>query len=233
MIEEKTIIVDFPLTGEWVAPHTPGDKVPSHGTDSLGQRFAYDFFRTKKGSKNKFYDSSVLKYVTIGIPIDKCYCYKEKIYSPVDGTVLVAKDGANEPQRLHPVFDIFKVLWNSISTSVKALFIDLEDINLGKYLGNYVIIEFDGIYAFFAHISPDSIVVKEGQLIKKGDLIGLVGHTGNSTAPHLHFHLMDTLDLWNTKGVPCAFKKYDVLIDGEWQTTENDIPKSNQRIRFI
>jgi len=37
------IIVDFPLRGEWVAPNTPGSKVPSHGTDQLGQRYAFDF----------------------------------------------------------------------------------------------------------------------------------------------------------------------------------------------
>nr|MDQ3554291.1 M23 family peptidase [Chloroflexota bacterium] len=39
------ISVAFPLRGEWVAIISPGDRVPSHGTDMLGQRFAYDFIR--------------------------------------------------------------------------------------------------------------------------------------------------------------------------------------------
>lgn len=39
------IVVDFPLRGEWTAYHTPAEKVPSHGTDQLGQRYAYDFVR--------------------------------------------------------------------------------------------------------------------------------------------------------------------------------------------
>lgn len=41
------IIVDFPLRGEnWVAVNSPGDRIPSHGTDILAQRYAFDFFRT-------------------------------------------------------------------------------------------------------------------------------------------------------------------------------------------
>jgi len=41
----KPIIVEFPLRGEWLAPNTPGKKIPSHGTDQLGTRYAYDFLQ--------------------------------------------------------------------------------------------------------------------------------------------------------------------------------------------
>jgi len=231
----KPITVDFPLKGEWTAPHTPGDKVPSHGTDALGQRFAYDFFRTEMNLKRKFkfYKTTNLKYNIIGISINDCYCYKENIYSPVNGTVIVVKDGVKEPKHLHPVIDLVKVLIRSFSVSVKALFVPVSKINLHKYIGNYVIIEFDELYAFFAHISTGTICVQTGQILKKGDRIGLVGHTGNSTAPHLHFHLMDSSDLLTARGVPCAFTKYDILTEEGWKLIENDIPKSDQRIRLI
>ena len=43
---DEAVIVDFPLRGEgWVAVNTPGDRIPSHGTDMLGQRFAYDLLK--------------------------------------------------------------------------------------------------------------------------------------------------------------------------------------------
>ena len=61
MKEKNKMMVDFPLRGEWIAPHTPGDKVPSHGTDILGQRFAFDFMKTENGSKQKFYPFSCLE----------------------------------------------------------------------------------------------------------------------------------------------------------------------------
>jgi hypothetical protein len=103
MKEKNSIVIDFPLRGEWIAPNTPGEKVPSHGTDILGQRFAFDFMRTEKGSKHKFYTSPVWKYILISIELEECYGYNEKIYSPVNGTVLNALDGQKEPKRLLPL----------------------------------------------------------------------------------------------------------------------------------
>jgi hypothetical protein len=45
----EPIIVEFPLRGEWLSPNTPGTRIPSHGTNRLGTRYAYDFiiFRQK------------------------------------------------------------------------------------------------------------------------------------------------------------------------------------------
>lgn len=234
MNNNDMIIIEFPLKGEWVAPHTPGDKIPSHGTDSLGQRYAYDFFRTDVNSKNKykFYKSSVARYRILGISINDCYCHKEPIYSPVNGEVIVVKDKVNEPKYLHPILDILKVILRTISATFQGIFLPANKIQLHKFIGNYVIIKFDEYFAFFAHISPGTILVKEGQKVNIGDIIGKVGHSGNSTAPHLHFHIMDSLDLLTAKGVPCAFKKYYILNDRGWEETKNGIPKSNQRIKL-
>lgn len=116
---------------------------------------------------------------------------------------------------------------------VQSLVLTASKIDLHKYIGNYVIIKIENYYAFFAHICTGSISVEEGQKLKKGDKIGLVGHTGNSTAPHLHFHLMDSPDFLIANGIPCAFTKYEVLTENEWDLVENGIPRSDQRIRLI
>jgi hypothetical protein len=42
---DHPVVVDFPLDGEWLVERTPAHRIPSHGTDALGQRFAYDLVR--------------------------------------------------------------------------------------------------------------------------------------------------------------------------------------------
>jgi murein DD-endopeptidase MepM/ murein hydrolase activator NlpD len=102
---------------------------------------------------------------------------------------------------------------------------------LPMVLGNHVIMRCGEIYAGFAHLRPGSVAVKAGQAVRAGEVIGRVGHTGNSTAPHLHFQLMDSADLMTARGIPCAFRAYDVLRDGEWVPVLNAIPRSSDRIR--
>jgi len=229
---DNPVIVDFPLRGEWVAPNTPARKVPSHGTDMLGQRYAYDFFRTDGRKGMHFFKGSDLRYWLMGISASSCYCWKEDVYAPFDGEVVLAKDGLRERGRLHPVLDILSVVRNSIVLNIKALLKGPENIDLHFLTGNHVILKRDNVYAFFAHLHPNSITVKAGQIVHEGDVMGKVGHTGNSTAPHLHFQLMDSVDPFITKGIPCAFKTYEACEDGLWKPVRNGIPKYNEKIRY-
>lgn len=227
---DNPVIVDFPLRGEWVAPTTPARKVPSHGTDMLGQRYAYDFFRTDERKGMHFSKGSTLKYWLTGIPTSSCYCWREDVYAPFDGEVVLTRDGLRERGRLHPVLDLLSVAKNMISLNTKALY--SKNIDLHFIAGNQVILKHDNVYAFFAHLYPNSIAVKTGQTVHEGDVLGKVGHTGNSTAPHLHFQLMDSIDPLVAKGIPCAFKTYEAYDGGIWKPVRNGIPKYNEKIRY-
>lgn len=89
-----------------------------------------------------------------------------------------------------------------------------------------------GIYAAFAHLQHGSIGVSAGNAINNSQIIGKIGHSGNSTAPHLHFQLMDSPDMNTARGVPCAFERYDVFQENQWQMVTNGIPSDKDRIRF-
>jgi hypothetical protein len=224
------ITVEFPLRGEWTAAHTPAEKIPSHGVDFWGQTYAYDFLQIdweKEGFI--FHRRSTLRYLTLGLNVTDCYGYGEPIFSPANGTVVVAKDGLNDHKWLHPIADLLAIYLREITLSLS------KQPNKHKMIGNYVIIKLDGIdaYALFAHIKKNTIKVKEGEKVSRGQLIANVGHTGNSTAPHLHFQIMDRIEITTAKGLPCHFAQYESFDNGIWLTITNGIPAKRERIRKL
>jgi hypothetical protein len=77
--------------------------------------------------------------------------------------------------------------------------------------GNTAVIDIgDGNYAFYAHMKPGSVKVKEGQKVKRGDHIGDLGSSGNSGAPHLHFHVMSGPSILGSPSVPYVFDSFVV-----------------------
>ena len=224
---DKPAIVTFPLRGEWLAPNTPGKKIPSHGTDQLGARYAYDFLQvdwTRKGWP--FYRISWLRYFLLGVPLNKCYCWGQEVYAPCDGIIVKAEDGYNERSRAHLFSDLFIAIKNAYTFNPR------KD-NLQSVAGNYIIMKCsDHVYAGLVHLQMGSIKVLVNQSVKKGDVLGNVGHSGNSFAPHLHFQLMDSSDVISAKGIPCAFEQYESFKDNKWQKVYNGIPTDKDRIRF-
>ncbi len=80
--------------------------------------------------------------------------------------------------------------------------------------GNYVAIDLGGgEFALYCHLIPGSIVVRPGQKVAAGALVGKVGNSGNSSEPHLHFQLADKPRLAEARSLPCKFS--DVLLDGK------------------
>ena len=68
----------------------------------------------------------------------------------------------------------------------------------------------DGNYALYAHIKTGAVKVKPGDQLTTGQVIGSVGNTGNSDAPHLHFHVMNTPDPLRSDGLPFVFTSFKV-----------------------
>lgn len=222
------VVVDFPLRGVWIAPNTPGKRVPSHGTDMLGQRYAFDFVAIDGRSRGaRFYRPSPLHYLLLGVRLRDCFGWGQPIFSPVAGTVVQAEDGWPERNPVHPARDIALQLKNALTFDPKRA----QDLR--PVAGNYIVIETAEAHAVLVHAQTGSIRVSAGDRVVVGQHVANVGHSGNSTAPHLHFHLMDGPDPRRAQGVPCCFREYETFRDGAWQLVRNGIPTDRDRIRRL
>ena len=152
-----------------------------------GERFAFDNAQLNDEMDNLLNGDPKVN--------ESYFNYKDTLYAVADGIVHSIKDGRAENNG------------------------DAQDVPLNtvdELGGNYLVLNIgDGQYAFYAHCVPHSFMVKEGDNVKEGNPIGLLGNSGNSTAPHLHFEIADGPDLLFSNGLPFVFKKYTKMADFE------------------
>ena len=119
------------------------------------------------------------------------YAYGKDYLAPADGTVVGVENDVkdNEP---------------------------VGTMNEDQPMGNYVILDHGNEeYSYLAHFKFQSIEVKEGDKVKKGDLLGLVGNSGNSSEPHIHFHVANSMDPIASKSIRITFDQKDEVIQGD------------------
>lgn len=223
---EGAVAVEFPLRGEWSVERTPAYRIPSHGTDLLGQRYAYDLLRSDHRPGLHPHPAGTLRWLLIGGRTRDCYGWGQPVHAALDGLVVEAVDGVPERQWLQPVRESWVAVRNTVAFARRGP-------DATRLAGNHVIVGAAGGYALYAHLATGSLAVTSGQRVRAGELLGRVGHSGNSTAPHLHFQLMDSADPLRARGIPCAFAAYLVERDGRWQRVERGIPGRRARIRSV
>jgi len=176
--------------GPWLAANGPSNTsghrrtvVPIHGEARIPQRFATDWI--KIGPDGTLFHGDSTKNAN-------WYGYGTPVVAVADGIVTEVKDSIIENVPMSPTM---------------AVPITLETVG-----GNHVILDIGGgVYAFYAHVQPGSLKVKLGDKVKRGQVLGLLGNSGNSTAPHLHFQLTDGNSPLGAEGVPFVFENFEQL----------------------
>ena len=91
------------------------------------------------------------------------------------------------------------------------------EMNESKPAGNYIVLQHsNNEYSLLAHFKQESIIVKEGDKVNQGDLIGYCGNSGNSSEPHIHFQVMDSPDIMNCKSIVIRFNNDMKPIQGDF-----------------
>jgi murein DD-endopeptidase MepM/ murein hydrolase activator NlpD len=183
----------FPVAGTWYVGAAPS--LHSHHRWAANEEFALDLVALGGNGKTHKGD---------GTRLDDFYCYGRDILAVADGTVVeVATDGTEANDRLRrPGESADDFQKRTVQAQNELLMKSPKAV-----IGNYVVLRHaDGEYSQYAHMKQGSVRVKVGDTVTRGQVIGQVGQTGNTTEPHLHFQLTDGPDPLYSRGVPILFK---------------------------
>jgi hypothetical protein len=191
------VVVAPPLDGPgWVAGSGCCDTITAHrgatlaidGTVHVPERFAIDFVQL--GTNGALAQGDPTANESYGY-------FGDEIHAAADGSVVRIQDGLPE----------------QTPGSLPA------GATVQTAGGNYVVIDIGhGRFAFYAHMQPGSLKVKVGDRVKTGQVIGLLGNTGNTDGAHLHFHIMDSASPLLSDGLPFEFTSFvgqGVVTDGQ------------------
>lgn len=104
------------------------------------------------------------------------------------------------------------------------------EMNPDQLVGNALVLKTaNNEFILMAHFKLNSIRVKKGDQVKKGQLLGLCGNSGNSSEPHLHFHLQDQEDMNGATGIKAYFEK--ILVNSVERTDYS--PVRNEKIKNV
>jgi hypothetical protein len=224
-------IIESPLRGsDWVAANGCCDTISSHrgaimavnGLMHAPERFAIDWI--KISADNRMFAGDASKLASYAY-------YGAPVYSVADGVVVNLYDEADE----------------------QVPGAEPTGITPASIGGNMLVVDIGGgAYAFYAHLQRGSLKAKLGDRVTTGEVLGLVGNTGNSSGPHLHFHLMDGPSPLDANGLPYVFSSFssrgtvadgqdDALLAGKAVTIDaarlggqhvDQLPLNNQVVTF-
>jgi len=172
------------------------------GGDTKEQNYHVESEAQKNAFDIVITDATGKSYKGDGARNEDYYAFGKELLAPCDAEVVLAVDGIkdNIPGTMNPIYNP----------------------------GNTVLLKTaKNEYILLAHFKQFSILVKQGQKVKQGQVLGLCGNSGNSTEPHLHFHLQNTEDMTIATGIKCYFE--NLLVNGQ---LKNDYsPVKGEKIR--
>ena len=222
------LVLGAPLRGEgWVAVRGPSNdsghrraSVVVGGKARIPQRFAIDWSRIDADGRTYHRDLATnANWLSNNA---NSLSYGAEVLAVANAVVADVKDGIPENE------------WGPDKRAVP--------ITVDNVAGNYVILDLGkGNFALYAHLQPKSIRVRIGQKVRRGQVLALLGNSGHSDGPHLHFHVANGNSFLRAEGVPYVFESFEVQGQlGNWKPPSTakadkrrrEIPIDNAVVRF-
>jgi hypothetical protein len=194
----------LPFAGRWLTQNSPARRVPSHGTDLWGERYAIDFVAVDQRGRTA--DRSDWRTLFDTEPPERFFAFGRPILAPAGGAVVVAHDGeADHPARRSQLALVPYALGQRerLRQGVAAI------------AGNHVVIALaDGGFAALVHLRRGSLRVSVGDVVSTGQQLAACGNSGNSTQPHVHVQVMDRAEPSGARGIPMEFGGFAEWVAG-------------------
>lgn len=189
--------LSFPLAGTWWVASGPSFHTQHRW--AIPEEFGLDLLKLDANGKTHRND---------GTKFSDYYAYGAKIVAPAAGKVVVAITTENEdPTALRQKGETMEAFFTRLLGDQAARMAR----GVPGVLGNGVVIDHgNGEFSVLAHMQPGSVKVAVGDTVAKGQLLGALGSSGNSTEPHLHYHVCDKPDPLVCAGIPLAFSNIDI-----------------------
>ena len=187
----------FPLRGVWYVGY--GASFHTGHRWAIPEEFALDIAKVGE---------SGLSHKGDGTRFDDYYAYGADVLAAADGRVAsVANDQQEDPSAMQRPDETQEAYFARLQKE--------QGERLAKGLtaitGNYVMIDHGkNEYSLYAHLQPGSVGIRVGEQVKAGEVIGKLGSSGNSTEPHLHFHVCDKPDPLMCAGIPVNFSNITI-----------------------
>jgi len=189
VLDEAPVVLGAPLHGgDWTPVYSDVWRLGHRrviytidGVEHIPGRFAIDWMKVAPDGTHAKGDEA---------NPENWYGYGADVLAVADATVSVARDDVPDPQTVEPQ----------------------KVVGIQNASGNYIVLDLgNGKYAFYEHLKSRSIRVRPGERVRRGQVIAELGYTGQSTGPHLHFHVADSPMPLNAEGLPYVFQEFKTV----------------------
>jgi murein DD-endopeptidase MepM/ murein hydrolase activator NlpD len=157
-------------------------------------------------SSEQPHNASRLQWLTLGLPVQRFHSWHAPVLAPIDGAVTSVVNDLPDKRWSHRLFSTL------IANVIEPRRHRSEPI---KQAGNHIVVNSGKAYVVLAHLSTGSVTVELGEEVTIGQVVGLVGNSGTSLSPHLHFHISDRPAVDNV--IPFVVEQFELRLSSGWE----------------
>lgn len=213
-------VLRSPVQGSnWLASDAPSNDQDNHhrrgifvfdGHALISRRYAIDWMQVENGASYSGDARDKRSY----------YAYGKPVIAVADATVVTARDGLPDNVPGH-------------NTPGHEGFSPAVPITMDTVAGNTITLDLgSGQFAYYCHLQPSSVRVKVGERVRRGQVIALIGDSGDAREPHLHFEITNSPKLLAGEGLPYVIDHFRVKSENGWESRAREVPLNDMVIDF-